>query len=177
MADGVRILVPDLVLHVLDDLEDRAHGLFQIVLIAVLAGDDPFPVPLVDIAGMQVVENLIPADGVHVRIEALMDLEAVFLQRIALPLGQRLHDFDALVRHIHQIKGDRSLDAVQVVVQAAFLFHEQRGADAGQMQLLADLLLEGVADILDGLLGLADVQGRFIVLRQSQIHGEYLSLC
>ena len=46
------------------------------------------PVPLVHIDGVEVVQLLVPADGVHVAVQALAHAEAVVLQGLALPLCQ-----------------------------------------------------------------------------------------
>lgn len=43
---------------------------------------------------MDIVRDLVAADGAHIRIESRM--EAVFVQRIAFPSAQRLHDFGDL---------------------------------------------------------------------------------
>ena len=52
---GLRIFVPHLMLHVLDNLKDFPHRVHQGVKGALLAGDDPLPVPLVHIAGVEIV--------------------------------------------------------------------------------------------------------------------------
>ena len=56
-------------------------------------GDDLFPVPLVDIDGVQVVEILIAADRVHIGVDAMSRLDAVLTERHSLPFCKRLYDF------------------------------------------------------------------------------------
>ena len=55
MLDCLRIFVPYLMLHMLDDLEDGLDGGLQGFNGAVFFGDDLLPVPLVYIAGVEVV--------------------------------------------------------------------------------------------------------------------------
>ena len=76
---GLGILVPDLMLHMLDDLEDFPYRSHQGFHGALFFGDHLFPVPLVYIAGVEIIQLFIPADGVHIGIETFSRLKAVFL--------------------------------------------------------------------------------------------------
>ena len=51
VVDCVRVLIPDLVLHVLDNLKDGSDCLFQCFDGTILFCNDLFPIPLVYIAG------------------------------------------------------------------------------------------------------------------------------
>ena len=76
---GIRVLVPDLMLHVLDNREDALYGVLEHFDASVLFANHALPVPLIHIAGVEVVRLFIAADGVHVCVEALARLEAVAL--------------------------------------------------------------------------------------------------
>ena len=94
---------------------DSANGLAQVVLVAVLPGDDLLPVPLIHIDGVGVIHFLIAADGIHVGEQALAHIELVFLQRQALPLSQRM-DYLGVRTNIGDVEGDGALDTVEVIV-------------------------------------------------------------
>ncbi len=164
------ILVPDLVFHVLDDLENRFHVLLQRGDIPFAPADDFLPVPLIHIRRVEIVQLLVLADRIHVRVQPFMQAESIAAQGCALPLRQRMHDlhlFAVLARHGEM---HRFLAAVEVIVETGTACHEQRRGDPLQLQLPPQFILERVPDVFDGFLGLADVQGRFVVLRYDQIH-------
>ena len=99
-------------LHVLDDLEDGLHGGFQGFDGALLFGDDLLPVPLVYVAGVEVVKLLIAADGVHVGVKAFARLKAVFLQCHTFPFCEGMYDLNGLSRDCSDVELDRTLYAV-----------------------------------------------------------------
>ena len=68
MFDCFRIFVPYLVLHMFDNFEDGAHGFFQGFRISLFFGDNFFPVPLVNVAGMEVIQFFVTPDCVHIGI-------------------------------------------------------------------------------------------------------------
>ena len=146
---------------------DGADGLAQVLLIAVLALDDLFPVPLIHIDGVEVVHLLVAADGVHVGEQALAGLEVIALQRQALPLGQGVHHLTGGA-HIGDIKGNRALHAVEVVVQTGILLHEQRSGNPAQIQRLPQIHLKIALDELDSPLHLIGGQRRLVAGRDRQ---------
>ena len=110
---------------------------------------------------MEVVHLLIAADGVHVGEQTLAGLEAVALQRQTLPLGQRVYHLPGGA-HIGDVEGDRALHAVEVVVQAGILLHEQGSGDTAQIQRLPQIHLKIAFDELDGALHLVGGQRRLV---------------
>ena len=75
------------------------------------------------------------------------------------------------------VEGDGPLHAVEVVVEAGFRAHEQRGGDPLQIQRAAQMAGKGVFDELDGPLGVVNRKGRAIALGDFQLdHGDLL-LC
>ena len=149
---------------VADAAHDLPHRILQGVQIAGLRGDDPLPVPLVDVDGVQVVQFFVPADGVHVGINALARMEVVAVQRHALPFRQRLHHL-----RVHacggDIKADGTLHAVQVVVQAGGGLHEQRRRHPLQVQRLRQMVLKSPLDQADSGLRFIKAQFRLITGR------------
>ena len=92
---------------------------------------------------MKVVKHrFVAPDGVHVGVKALALIEVVLAQRPALPLGQRLHNLALRAVHGGNIKGDRALDAVQVIVETGVGAHEQRRGHALEIQRRAQILLK-----------------------------------
>ena len=150
-----------------DGRHDGAHHALQVGLIAVLLPDDLFPVPLVHIDGVEVVQVLVPADGVHITVQALAHPEAVILEGLALPLCQRLDHlcFNAAVFHI---EGDFPLDAVQVVVQAGRGLHKERCGHAVEIQRGAQGVGKQPLHRANGALGVVQVQRGRVVCRNDR---------
>ena len=170
MIDCLRIFVPDLVLHVLDNLEDSADDLVEIFAGALFARDYALPVPLVDVAGVKIVEILVPADRVHIRVQSFAGPEAIMSECPAFPFCERLDDLEGLARHSLDVEGDRPLDTVQVVVETGRLGHKQRGGNAVEVHFTAKFILKQIADELDRLFRLADGHVRIVIVRENQLH-------
>ena len=149
--------------HVHDAVHDLLRGALERVECAILARDDLFPVPLVHVDRVEVVQLLVASDGVHIGVQAAAHVEIIALQRQALPLGQRMHHL-ALGAHGRHVEADGALHAVQVVVQAGLSPHEQRRGHAAQVQRVRQLHLEVVLDKLNGQLGVEGVQRRRVAV-------------
>ena len=80
---------------------------------------------------MDIVCILIPADGVHIGIYAFSDAKAVFFQGIALPFGKGVDYLRMLFILLPDPEGDRTLIAVQVVIETGIRIHKQRSRNAG----------------------------------------------
>ena len=109
-------LIPHLMLHVLDDLENDPDSFFQEILISLVFGNDFLPVPLVNINAVKVIEFLIPADGVHICVEAFTRHKAVFAEGHSLPLRERLHNLQLISRDVQNVERHLALYSVQVVI-------------------------------------------------------------
>ena len=143
------------VAHGAHDVPDR---LLQVQRVPVPGGDVLLPVPLVHVDGVEVVHHLVPADGVHVGVEAGAGGELIPLQGQPLPLGQGV-DHLSVGAHVGDVEGDGPLHAVQVVVEAGLAVHEQGGGDPVEVQPHAQAVLELLMDQLDGPLELVVAQG------------------
>ena len=153
-----------------DAVHDLLRGAFERIERAILSADHLLPVPLIHIHGMQIVQRLIAADGVHVRIDALAHAEVVFLQGIALPLRQRVHHLAPLAHGGH-IERHGAL----IAVQAGIRLDEQRRGHAAQIQRIGQLLLKIVLDKFDGHLHVVYAQRRAIALRnKNTVHVRFL---
>ena len=121
------------------DLTDDGLQKFQIAL---LGGDDPLPVPLIDVGGMVVIEEVIFADGAHVGADAFAGAAIELLEGDALPLGGGLHDLGvdgmlvAVVRDV-ELNGRTGAVAVEHVIDAAFDIDDERDLDHHQVEFLA----------------------------------------
>ena len=159
--------------HVLDDLEDFTDGRFQRLIRALFLRDDLFPVPLIDISAVQVVQQFIPPDCIHVCIKPFMDIKSVFLKRIPLPLRKRLNDFNPLLGHFLHLEGNGTLDTVEVIIQTALLCDKQRCADPGKIHLFSEFFLKGVTDVLDCFLCFTNRKYRIVSLWCDNFHNAY----
>ena len=155
--------------------DDGPDGGLQIRLVPVLPGDDLLPVPLVHIDGVEVVQLLVPADGVHVAVQALAHAEAVVLQGLTLPLCQRLHHL-CLNAAVPDVKGDLAFHAVQVVVQAGGSLQKQRSRHAVEVQRGTQGVGEQPLHGADGTLGVVQVQRGCVVLRDHRFAHNSLPL-
>ena len=156
-----------------NDIHDRR---LEIVQIPVAALNDFFPVPLIDVDRVQIVEHiLVAADGVHVGIKALAGIEIIAVERHALPLGERLDDL-RLLASLGNIEQNRALVAVEIVVQAAGLFQKQRRRNAKQIQLRGELILKQTFEQADGLLRVINAEQALIALGDIGVHALFSSL-
>ena len=146
-----------------DGVDDVLHRGVQILPGALVRVDDLLPVPLVHIHRVEVIQFLVPADGVHVGEQAVAGAETVLMQGQPLPLGQTVHHLGADAGG-GDVKAHRALHAVQVVVQAQGRVHEQGGGDPLEVQRRAQLDLEGLLDHANGLLGVVKAQAGHIAL-------------
>ena len=143
--------------HVAHGVHDGAHRRIQKVGAAVLAGDDLLPIPLVDVDGVEIVERLVAADGVHVGIQPFVHLKAVLFERQPLPFGEGVHDLPLLADG-GDVEGDGAFGAAQVVVEAGVGGDEEGRGDALQAQGALEFGLEAVFDIADGALQIVAAQ-------------------
>ena len=117
-----------------DGRTDAPDDTFQITACPVVFRDDRFPVPLIHVQRMEVVQFLVGTDGIHVGINAIARLYLVVGQRQPFPFRQRVYHFCPCLSHILDGEGNRPLDAVQVVIDAQTGLYEQRCRDAAQPQ-------------------------------------------
>ena len=75
-----------------EDFPDFAHDRLQKLQIALLSGDSSLPIPLIDIGGMIVIEEVVFADSAHVGAEAFAGAAVELLEGDALPLGGGLNN-------------------------------------------------------------------------------------
>src|SRR5208337_422612 len=75
-----------------DDLPDFADDSFQEAQIALVGGNYPLPVPLINVGAVIVVEEVILAYGAHVGADAFAGLAVELPKGQPLPLGCGLYD-------------------------------------------------------------------------------------
>ena len=80
---------------------DPAHGVLEVVEVALVGGDRALPVPLVDVGAVVVVEEVVLAHGPHVGAQPLARAHAELPQGHALPLRRGLHDL--CVDRVHAV--------------------------------------------------------------------------
>jgi hypothetical protein len=123
---------------------------------------------------MDVVGDLIPADGHHIGIKTFSHAEAVFLQGVALPFGQGLNYFTGPAG-LENIEGYGTLDAVEVIVEAGCGIDKEGSGDALQIQALCQKVLEKVLDDFDGDLRIVEIEIGLIVLGNVKVFHDVLS--
>ncbi len=110
---GAQLREPDMepVVGIADGPDDGPDDELQIFGIPVFPGNHLFPVPLVNIDGVYIVQVFIPADGVHIGVQAVADGEVVPLQRQPLPLCQGMDNL-GIGAHGGDVEGHGTLVAV-----------------------------------------------------------------
>ena len=117
---------------------------------------------------MEVIHFLVAANGVHIGEETLADIELVTLERKTLPLGKRVHDL-CVDANVGNIKGNGTLDTVEVVVQTGVFIHEQRSGNPAKIEGIAQIHLEIALDEFNGALHFINRQRGVVVLRDHDV--------
>ena len=156
------------IVRLADGADDVAHAALEVRLVAVLAGDDLLPVPLVDVNRVEVVHLFVAPDGVHIGEQALADVELVALEGQPLPLGERMDDL-RVDADIGNVERDGALDTVEVVIEAGIFIDEQRCGHTAQIERIAQIHLKIALDELDCPLQLIDAERSMIILRNGQL--------
>ena len=153
-----------------DYLPNSTDGFLEILDVPILRRNHLLPIPLVDIAAVIVVEEVIFAHGFHVGANAFADLAVKLLQGHSLPFGGRLHDLglDAFVeaQPAGKLDGRARAVAVEVIVDAALAVNDQRNLDHHQIEFLAQVLLDVVLDCKERFLRVLATEKRFVISRQ-----------
>ena len=155
-----------------DHFPDPADNQFEKFEIALLSGDDALPVPLIDVGGMVVIQEIVLAHGAHVGADALANFAIELLERDAFPLGRGLHHLRvdgmqvAIVRDMKLNRRARPV-AIEHVVDTALHIHDQRHLDHHQVEFLAQVVCDIAFHLEDGLLRLFRGQQGAVIPRQN----------
>src|SRR5574344_98500 len=84
----LRISLTSKIFRTQDSRIDTFHDILQKSDGTLLAHDDGFPVPLVHIQGMEIVQFLVSADSVHIRIYSVSRFDIIFCQCKTFPFSQ-----------------------------------------------------------------------------------------
>jgi arabinose-5-phosphate isomerase len=113
------------------NLPDLLHDGLEKFEVALFRRDDALPVPLIDVGGVVVVEEIIFAHGAHVGADAFTGAACELLERDSLPFGGGLHNlrvdgvFVTIVGDV-ELNGSAGTVAIEHVVDAAFCVDDQR---------------------------------------------------
>ncbi len=166
----LRIYRLDGVLRVADGSDDVHRGGLEIIYIPVFREDDLFPVPLIDIHRMEIIQHvLIAADSVHIRAQPAPGVKAVAFERHALPLGKRMHNLGFLVG-AENIKRHGALYAVEIVIETRARLNKQRCGHAVEIQKRAEPVLKKAFEKPNGFLRVIDAQKAFVAVGDDRIH-------
>ena len=109
--------------------------------------DHLFPIPLVDVDAVVVVQEVVFADGAHVGAQAFAGPHVEALEGDAFPLGGGLHDLGidgvlvAIVGNV-ELDGRAGAVAIQQVVDAALGIDDERHGDHHEVERLAQVLFD-----------------------------------
>ena len=142
---------------------DSAHDALEELDVTLLGHHDGFPVPLVNVEGVEVVKLFVGTNGVHVGIDAIAGLDIIVGKGESLPFGEGVNHLRFLVAQAFDGECYGALYTVEVVVDAKTLEYEQGCGDATQTQLCGEVGLKEVLDELYTLLGLLQVEKGLVV--------------
>ena len=123
-----------IVAEVLNRIVNGRNRFFQIFFGSLFLCDNFFPVPLVNINGMKVIEVFVSSDGVHIGVDAVSRLDSVFAECHSLPLCKGLYDFHFQFVNILKCKAYSSFRAVQVVVETGLRVNKKRCRYTAKLQ-------------------------------------------
>lgn len=153
------------------NLPDFVDDFLEEIEVALFRGHDAFPVPLIDIDTVIVIEEVVLADGAHVGAETFAETHAEIAKSGSLPLGGGLNDLSidgmliAIIGNV-ELNGSAGTIAIEHVVDAAFDVHEKRHGDHDEVQLFAEMVLDEAFNGEDGFLGIAAIEGAAVVGRE-----------
>ena len=176
LAQGLELGVDGLhgVLGVADGPDDVPHRGVEIIQVPLFGADDLFPVPLVHVDAVEVVQLvLVPADGVHVRIQALAGVKIIALQGQALPFGQALHHLRPGAG-AEDVEGNGAFHPVEVVVEAGILRHKEGGGDPVEIQQGSQPVLKEALEQGNGFLRLVNGKEALIARGDIGFHSVHL---
>jgi hypothetical protein len=107
----------------------------------------PFPIPLVHVHAVVVVQEIVSANGAHSGAQAFSDPHGKLFQRGPLPLGGRLDDltiygvFVVIVDDV-ELNGCAGTTAAQHIVHAALHVDDQRHGHHDEIRFLARVALD-----------------------------------
>ena len=151
----LRVTERYLTLCVDDSLDYAPDSILEEFDVAVFSCDDFLPVPLIYEDGVDVVYVVVAADGVHISVDAFAGLIAVTVESHTLPLCEGLN-YLCVCLDLLDGELDLTLDAVEVVVDAAVLRYDQRSRNTVQCESKGQRLLECVLYLLYSVLCLAE---------------------
>ena len=110
---------------------------------------------------MDIVNIFISPDSDHISIKSLSVGKAVLFKRIAFPFGKGVDNLRIFV-HSFNIKADRALHTVQIIIQTGRRRYKYRSGYAQEIQLLCKCLLKKIFDGFDCHLGIVKIKIRMI---------------
>ena len=160
-----RIMLASEIFRAENSCIDAAHYVFQEDDSTVFAGYHSFPVPLVNIKRMQIVEFFIGTNCIHISIHAISRLYIIFGKGKSLPLGKRVHHLCLSFPQVLDRKTYRALHAVQIIIDSKSLQYKERSSNAAKAKLCTQILLKEFLYQFDTHFGLAHIQQRLVPFR------------
>jgi len=136
------------------DFPEFTDDFSQEVEVTLLGGDGKLPVPLVDVGGVVVVEEVVLADCAHICQQTFADIHTELFQGHSFPFCGGLDELGA--DGFVEAEAAGELDwctgavAVEEVVDAGFDVDDEGDGDADEVELFAEVLLDVVFDGVGG---------------------------
>src|ERR1035437_1023359 len=129
----------------------------QKLQVSLIFGDNLFPVPLIHIGAMIMIEEIVSAHSTHISIQSFANIKSELFQCHPFPFGFCLYNlgFDGmLVIIVLNVELDGSTRAipVKVVINATLYIYDQRTLNPYQVKFLTKMLLDVLFDRSDRIL-------------------------
>ena len=111
---------------------------------------------------MDVIQDFVRTDRIHVGIYAVTWLDAIFRKSEPLPFRKAVDHLGAAVAHVADGEGHSPLDTVEIIVDPESLKDEKRCGYSPESQLGREVHLKEILNFLDGCLRLVAVKQRSI---------------
>ena len=118
---------------------------------------------------MDVVATVVTADCVHISVQSLTTLKAIFLQCHTLPFCKGVDYFRLCALLLH-VKADCSFVAVEVVVYTGMTAHHYGCGHTLKAKVFDKIALESVLHKFNGFFGFPNGHVRLVVVGYKQIH-------
>ena len=136
---------------------DPGYRIVEIFGVSLRLVDDFFPVPLVDIDRMQIVDLFVFPYGIHIGIQTVSLIEDIVMKGHAFPFGQRVNDHALLIDERGR-EVDRLCLAVQVIIETCAFQNEEGSGYPFQVESFRKLFFKCLFDETDRGLCLVQVQ-------------------
>mmetsp|Transcript_122581 Transcript_122581/g.354275 ORF Transcript_122581/g.354275 Transcript_122581/m.354275 type:complete len:205 (+) Transcript_122581:625-1239(+) len=146
-------------------------GGLQSVDITLFLSDHLFPIPLIDVQGVSVIDIVVTTKSTKVSDNSGTRLDLVIMKGPTLPLGQTKGHFQFHILKVTRGKGGGTFDAIEVVVEPTTLGDKKRTAHALKIDRFLELRLKGIFNVQEGFFFFQKIWNRRLISSIQELLG------